>query len=409
MKEVFQNRNFRNLFFANLFSGFGQGMTMIGISWYLVETSGSASLLGSTMLISSILTLLAGPYLGTLVDRFSRKTILQAEHLGGFLTLAVLAAWGFRGDYEEWMLVLIFLAATLLFQLHEPTQAAFIQETFEQKDFRVINSLLEIENQTALVLAGAFAGFLLAPFGLHIVLVLNALTYLCAYLLMSRLDYVFARDQQNVISQMAPWTEQFLESWLFIRQMRGFLVFGVAALIPFISVMLVNLLNPIFVSQTLREDVHIYSLAEVTYSIGAAAAGFLFTLLSKKVGSFAFMVGHYLLMAIALILTIAFPNGISFILLSTFVGWCNVSTRLTRQTLYMVLLPNHFMGRVMSFFRSVGTLIRLLMLALFTMMIDSTGAAIGYLIVASLLGVATMGIIISMSALLRKAGNVHTR
>ena len=60
--EIFRNRNFCRLFFSNLFSGFGQGMTMIGISWYLVESTGSASLLGSTMLLSSILTLLVGPY-----------------------------------------------------------------------------------------------------------------------------------------------------------------------------------------------------------------------------------------------------------------------------------------------------------------------------------------------------------
>lgn len=42
MKEVFFDRNVQKLFFANLFSGFGQGMTMIGISWHLVTETGSA-------------------------------------------------------------------------------------------------------------------------------------------------------------------------------------------------------------------------------------------------------------------------------------------------------------------------------------------------------------------------------
>lgn len=184
MGEVFGNRNFRKLFFSNLFSGFGQGMTMIGISWYLVESTGTASLLGSTMLISSILTLLIGPYTGTLIDRFSRKAILQIEQLGGFTVLAVLAAWGFWGTYQEWMMVLIFLATTFMFQVHEPTQAAFVQEAFDQKHYYAINSLLEIENQTVLVLAGAFTGLLLGKFGLHVVLLLNALTYFIAFLML---------------------------------------------------------------------------------------------------------------------------------------------------------------------------------------------------------------------------------
>ncbi|MED4910022.1 MFS transporter [Brevibacillus centrosporus] len=94
MKELFRNRNFCFLFFANLFCGFGQGMTMIGISWYLVESTGSASLLGTTMLISAILTLLFGPFTGTIIDRVSRKKILQMEQLGGFMALALLSVWG---------------------------------------------------------------------------------------------------------------------------------------------------------------------------------------------------------------------------------------------------------------------------------------------------------------------------
>lgn len=408
MGEVFGNRNFRKLFFSNLFSGFGQGMTMIGISWYLVESTGTASLLGSTMLISSILTLLVGPYTGTLIDRFSRKAILQIEQLGGFAVLAVLAAWGFWGTYQEWMMVLIFLATTFMFQVHEPTQAAFVQEAFDQKHYNAINSLLEIENQTALVLAGGFAGLLLGKFGLHVVLLLNALTYFIAFLMLSGIDYVFTLEKQAEKSSRTSWVELFSQSWIYIRERRGFLIFGVSALMPFIAVLLVNLLNPVFVSQTLGEDVKIFSLGEVTYSIGAVLAGMLIALISRKFGAFSTMVFHYLLMAIVLVLTVALPKGWIFVLLSAFLGWCNVSTRLIRQTIYMELLPNRLMGRVMSFFRSIGTLIRLLLLALFTVMIDATGAAAGFLVLASLILCATVGIVVSMPILMRQVATPDT-
>lgn len=62
------------------------------------------------------------------------------------------------------------------------------------------------------------------------------------------------------------------------------------------------------------------------------------------------MVSHYLLMAFALVLTVTLPYGWIFVLLSTILGGGNVSTRLVRQTLYMELLHNQFMGRIMSFF-----------------------------------------------------------
>ncbi|HZG79403.1 MAG TPA: MFS transporter, partial [Brevibacillus sp.] len=75
---------------------------------------------------------------------------------------------------------------------------------------------------------------------------------------------------------------------------------------------------------------------------------------------------------------------------------------LIRQNLYMELLPNHLMGRVLSFFRAIGTLMRLLLLALFTFMLDSTNAAAGYLVLAVLVMIAAAGIAVSMPTLLRQ-------
>lgn len=192
MKEVFASVSFRKLFFSNLFSGFGQGMTMIGIAWYLVEATGSAQLLGSTMFVSAVLMFFIGPYIGTLIDRFSRKTMLLVENVIGFAVLGSLAVWGFFGGYAEWMLIAIYLVTTFMYQIHYPAQSALVQEQFEPRHYNDINSLLEIEGQTASVLSGGVAGILLNSYGLHVVLVVNALTYLFAFALLSTMKYTFS-------------------------------------------------------------------------------------------------------------------------------------------------------------------------------------------------------------------------
>jgi len=125
-------------------------------------------------------------------------------------------------------------------------------------------------------------------------------------------------------------------------------------------------------------------------------------LISRKFGAFSTMVFHFMLMAIALAVTAVLPKGWVFVVLSAFLGWCNVSTRLIRQNVYMQLLPNHFMGRVLSSLNSIGTLIRLLFLFLFTVIIDSTGAEVGYLVLAGLLTIAALGIIVSMPFLMAR-------
>jgi len=213
MKEVFAHAEFRKLFFSNLFSGFGQGMTMIGIAWYLVETTGSAQLLGSTMFTSAVLMFFIGPYIGTLIDRFSRKKMLLIENLIGFAVLGSLAAWGFWGPYAEWMLIAIYLVTTFIYQIHYPAQSALVQEGFEARHYDSINSLLEIEGQTASVLAGGVTGVLLNSYGLHIVILFNALTYLFAFGLLSTMKYTFTLEGEARANRGVTWLGQLGQSW----------------------------------------------------------------------------------------------------------------------------------------------------------------------------------------------------
>ncbi|UYZ13851.1 MFS transporter [Brevibacillus sp. WF146] len=403
MREVFANRQFRKLFFSNLFSGFGQGMTMIGIAWHLVETTGSAELLGSTMFVSAVLMFVVGPYIGTLIDRFSRKRMLLAEHAIGFAVLAALAVWGFIGPYAEWMLIAVYLVTTLMFQIHYPAQSALVQEGFEPRHYNDINSLLEIEGQTASVLAGGMAGFLLEAYGLHVVLLINACTYLAACGLLSTMAYTFTLEREARNNRGVNWVGQLLQSWRYIREKRGFLLFGIAALMPFIAVMAGNLLKPVYVNQTLKADVTVFSLGETAYAIGAVAAGLLVSAVARKFGQLLAMVGSTLLFAFVMAVMVALPYGWALVGAYMIFGWCNASVRLIRQSLYMTVVPKPFMGRVMSFFNSIGMMMRLLLIGVFTWMIDRTGAGMGYLVLAGLLLLAAAGIVGTMRYLLHDA------
>jgi len=403
MREVFAYPDFRKLFFSNLFSGFGQGMTMIGIAWYLVEKTGSAQFLGSTMFTSALLMFFIGPYIGTLIDRFSRKKMLLAENLIGFSVLGVLAIWGFWGNYSEWMLILIYLVTTFMYQIHYPTQSALVQESFEPRHYNSINSLLEIEGQTASVLSGGFAGIMLQSYGLHVVLIFNACTYLFAFSLLSTMKYTFSLEGEAGANRGVSWVRQLGQSWMYIREKRGFLIFGIAAFMPFIAIMAMNLLKPVYINQTLKADVITFSMAEMTYAFGAVASGLLIIWVVQKVGEFQAMVGNILVFALAIVAMVAIPAGWALIASYVFYGWCNASVRLIRQTLYMSMVPRHMMGRVMSFFNSIGMMMRLILIGFFTLLIDHTGAGVGFLILSGLLLMAAVGVVGTMRFLLADA------
>jgi len=141
----------------------------------------------------------------------------------------------------------------------------------------------------------------------------------------------------------------------------------------------------------------------MAYALGAVGAGILVSLVVRKMGQLSAMIGNTLLFAFVMIAMVALPYGWALIAAYMVYGWCNASVRLIRQSLYMTVVPKQFMGRVMSFFNSIGMMMRLILIGLFTVMIDYTGAGTGYLVLAGLLLLAALGVAATMKYLLSDA------
>jgi len=170
--------------------------------------------------------------------------------------------------------------------------------------------------------------------------------------------------------------------------------------------------DTVILSQTLQADVSVYSLGEMSFAFGAIGAGIFVMAVVRKWGDLQAMVGNILLFAVMIIVMVSLPYGWALIAAYLFFGWCNASTRLIRQSLYMKVVPRQMMGRVMSFFNSFGMMMRLVLIGFFTILIDYTGAGVGYLILAVLLLLAAFGVVATMRFLLAdmdQGGEVATK
>src|SRR5947207_2032222 len=130
MLSYFQNKNFRLLFFANLLSGVGQGMTMIGAPWYLARQYPTAHVLGTVMIVTSVVNLAFGPYAGALIDRHKRRTLLLVENAVGFAGLMAMALLGVFGGYSLIAIAAVYVFTVMIFYIHFPATIALVQESF---------------------------------------------------------------------------------------------------------------------------------------------------------------------------------------------------------------------------------------------------------------------------------------
>ena len=80
---------------ANAVSGMAQGISMLAIPWYFADVLKQSSNFGIMYGTATILSLFWGLYVGTLIDKYSRKNIFLTISIVGTLFIGSIAAFGF--------------------------------------------------------------------------------------------------------------------------------------------------------------------------------------------------------------------------------------------------------------------------------------------------------------------------
>jgi len=392
MWKLMQDRRMALLLTANILSSIGSGITMIGIPWLFVTRDGGDALFGYVTLMTTLLLFFFSPYMGALIDRHSRKRLLLiSEVVGGGVVLAF-ALWGlFTGSLATWQLVVIYFGGSLYYSMHYPTQFAFTQEIFAREQYKALNSVLEVQNQTASMIAGGLAGLLIEWVDVSWILLADALTYGAGFVLFTMIPY--ERSAQVAQNQQVSMWANVGEGFRYLKQQPVLTVFFLCALMPFLVVMVGNYLYPVYVADVLQAAAGIFGASNMLYAIGAILAGLTIPLLIQRVGPYGTILCTFIGYTLSVLLIFLVPVVGVFLALKLLNGWGNAGTRVARNTIMMETVPNQMMGRVNSFFNAAGMGMRVLLLGLTTQVVALSGANTAVLILAALLVFTFSGIL----------------
>lgn len=396
MKGVLRDRRFQKLILANILSSIGSGVTMIGVPWLLINREDGSQIYGYVAFCMTFLLFFLSPYLGVWIDRVSRKRVLLFSEIFGFVVAVFFAVWGFvAGNYETWHLISMYAAGSLYYSLHYPAQFAFNQEIFTKEQYRELNSVMEVQNQAASMLAGGLTSVLIDRIDFSLILMVDAMTYAAGFLLILFIPYVSSENQKQA-SRVSVW-ENLKEGFIYIKDKPLFTIFYLSSFMPYIGVMVGNYLIPIYIADTLGADGTVLGLSDVMYAAGAILGGYTIPFLLRKQGEFRTVLLTVSVYTIATVMIAVFPVVGFFLMMSILLGWGNSGSRVARNTIMMNEVPNEMMGRVNSFFAAVGMLLRVSLIGLFARTVTHTGASFSLLVVGGLLLLACGGVWISRS------------
>lgn len=180
------NRNIRILWFINLVSGFGSWFTVVAIYSLLIDFNASPLIVAVAAAFHWLPGALQAPISGTVVDRSETKrlmyTLLLVETAATILMILVDA------PTLIWLLLLLVFIKMSSASFFFTAEMALIPSLVSKEELRVANDINSITWSVTFVVGMAAGGLFVEYVGITEAFIFDALTFLAAILLLTRLD-----------------------------------------------------------------------------------------------------------------------------------------------------------------------------------------------------------------------------
>jgi MFS family permease len=184
---VRQNRNFRNLWMAQIVSEIGDWFYTLAIYNLLLQLTGRASSVALALVMQVLPQTVMGPIAGVVNDRMSRKQVMITTDLAR--ALVVLAMLFVRSRSTVWIIYPLLLIESSMWAFFEPARTATIPNVTNDEDLLVANTLSSTTWSVNLVVGASIGGVALALLGRNAMFVLNTLSFLASAYFIGRMHF----------------------------------------------------------------------------------------------------------------------------------------------------------------------------------------------------------------------------
>ncbi|HUF28927.1 MAG TPA: MFS transporter [Gemmatimonadaceae bacterium] len=223
-RTLLRDRNFLRLWWGQLVSMAGDGLTYLALAGLLLQHSrehSGASFAALMAVLANVMVapvLLLAPFTGAWIDRLDLKRVLVAsDAVRAAIVLAIPWVYGFGGGTPPvFALVFLLFAVNVAFL---PAKSALVPEIVPAGRLLAANSLLALAGVAAIG-AGALAGGLIVDrWGWAVAMRIDAVTYLVSVVMLSSISYQpVVRHARRVAVTVRGYASDVREGWMLLRR-----------------------------------------------------------------------------------------------------------------------------------------------------------------------------------------------
>lgn len=176
--SLWRNKNFVLLWSGQSISVFGDYFYSIALSWAILDITGSTTVLGTLLMLSSIPRLALMALGGVFTDRFQpRSVMLWSDGVRGVL-VALLGGLVLAGQLALWPFFILSIVFGVVDAFFFPASNSILPRLVDDEaKLQSANSLMQTANQLATFLGPALAGVLVAHIGVGPAFLVDAASF----------------------------------------------------------------------------------------------------------------------------------------------------------------------------------------------------------------------------------------
>lgn len=172
-----RNRNYRLFFLGQTTSIAGTWTQKVAQAWLVLELTGSGTLLGVTVALQQVPTLLLTPWGGLLADRFDKRRILLVTQGASIVPAVVLGVLTATEQVTLWMVMVLAALIGAIEALDKPARHTIVVEMVGREHVTNAVTLNNITINAGKVIGPAVAGVLITTVGMAPSFFVNAASF----------------------------------------------------------------------------------------------------------------------------------------------------------------------------------------------------------------------------------------
>lgn len=266
---------------AQAITRFGDSLDSIAYSWMVYMLTGSELLMGTLFAFNFLPGLLFSLFTGTFVDRWPKKKVLALTYLCRGIVVSLTAFLYAIGSLQVWHLFVFTFLNSTLECFSRPAETSIVPRLLPKEQLLAGNSFSTSVSRSAELIGLSIAGVLIALIGISGTILIDAVTFLIAAVIIAFMPNPEAAEQAEAKSEFpgpVPGKDRTVlgdikEALLFVKQHSLLLITTVLAMINNFCLAPLNVLQPVYVKEILGAGAGGLSAMGTALLIGMICSG----------------------------------------------------------------------------------------------------------------------------------------